>query len=391
MILDGPVAFDSSGHLTDARQRRVTLPEHWERFPSASQLHDDALLAAIQAVDLTGRGGAQFPVARKLASIMATGAATVIINGAEAEPLSSKDAMLMQLHPHLVLDGAQALAELTRAGEVVVWLQEGAAASLASMQVAIYERERDPRHAAEVPVRILFGPARYLSGEATAAISGVRGLPALPRFVLAPSMPWVDGEPVLVHNVETHARVGLLSRRGAEAYAPTSLVTLVLPRHRLVLETRRGTTFASMFDQERLTPPDALLLGGYSGTWLPWARVANLPVDPVALRRHGIAFGTGVVAQVPHDREGLEWTAEMLGWMAGESAGQCGPCIFGLPELTKQFVELVAAKKRSTRQRRRIDELMESIDGRGACRHPDGVVRMARSAIEVFAPAEVAS
>lgn len=389
MILDGPVAFDSSGHLTDARQRRVALPEHWERFPSGAQLSADGLMEAIQAVDLTGRGGAQFPVARKLTSIMATGAATVVVNGAEGEVLSSKDAMLMQLHPHLVLDGAQALAQSTHASEVVVWLQEGAAASLASMQVAVYERERDPRHVGEAPVRILFGPARYLTGEATAAISGVRGLPPLPRFVPTPSMPWVDGEPVLVHNVETHARVGLLSRRGADAYAPTSLVTLVLPRHRLVIEARRSTSFASLFDQERLSPPEALLLGGYSGTWVPWARLAPLPVDPVALRRQGIAFGSGVVAQVPHDREGLEWTAEILAWLAGESAGQCGPCIFGLPELSKQFVELLNARKRTTRQRHRIDELMQSIDGRGACRHPDGVVRLARSAIEVFAPAEV--
>jgi len=391
MILDGPVAFDSNGHLTDARQHRLTLPEHRERFPSASQLGDQALMEAIREVDLTGRGGAQFPVARKLTSILATGAATVIVNGAEGEVLSSKDAMLMQLHPHLVLDGAQSLAQLTRAHEIVVWLHEGAAASLASMQVAIYERERDPRHAAEVPVRIQFGPARYLTGEATAAIAGIRGLPPLPRFVRMPSMPWVDGEPVLVHNVETHARVGLLSRQGAESYAPTSLITLVLPRHRLVVETRRGTTFAALFDQERLSPPEALLLGGYAGTWLPWARIALLQVDPVALRRQGIAFGAGVVATVPHDREGLEWTAEIVEWMAGESSGQCGPCIFGLPELSRQFVDLSNAKKRSMRQRRRLDDLMHSIDGRGACRHPDGVVRLVRSAIDVFAPAEVRS
>jgi NADH:ubiquinone oxidoreductase subunit F (NADH-binding) len=352
-------------------------------------LDPSALLAAIREVDLTGRGGAQFPVARKLASIITSDAETVVINGAEGEVLSSKDAMLMQLHPHLVLDGAQALAQVTAAQEVVVWLPEGAAASLASMQVAIYERDRDVRHAAEVPVRIMFGPARYLTGEATAAIAGVRGLVALPRFVPIPSKPWVDGEPVLVHNVETHARVGLLARRGVEAYLPTSLVTMVLPRHRLVIEARRGTTFAALFDQERIPAPPAVLLGGYSGTWLTWERIAPMQVDPVALRRQGMAFGAGVVAQVPHDREGLEWTAEIVQWMAGESAGQCGPCIFGLPELSRQFDDLTNARKRSMRQRRKIDELMQSIEGRGACRHPDGVVRLVRSAIDVFAPAEV--
>lgn len=389
MILDGPVSFDSAGHLTDGRQRRLGLPEHAERFPSGVRLTDDALHSAIHAVDLTGRGGAHFPVARKLKSLLAMGAGTVVINGAESELLSSKDAMLMQLHPHLVLDGAQALARLTRAHEVVVWLREGAAASLASMQVAAYERARDARYQDEVPVRILFGPARYLAGEATAVIAGIRGMTAIPSFVETPSMPWGDGEPVLVHNVETHARVGLLAGRGPEAYQASSLVTLVLPRHRLVVEARRGTTFASMFAQERLTPPPAVLLGGYSGTWQPWDRIATLQVDPVTLRRHGIAFGSGIVAQAPADREELDWTAEIVAWMSTENAGQCGPCIFGLPELSRQFADFHTARKRSTRQRRKLDDLLQVIDGRGACRHPDGVVRLVRSAIEVFAPAEV--
>ena len=389
MILDGPVSFDSAGHLTDLRHRRVGLPEHWAQFSFSAPLRDQALLESIKSVELTGRGGGHFPVARKLAPIVASGAGTVVINGSEGELLSSKDAMLLQLHPHLVLDGAQALARLVHASEVVLWLHDGAAASLASMQVACHERERDARHRAEVPVRIMFGPARYLTGEASAAIAGVRGFPVLPRFVEKPGSPWVDGEPVLLHNVETHARVGLLSHVGADGYATTSLVTLVLPRHRLVVEVARGTTFAALFAQERLATPDFILLGGYSGTWFPWERLANLPVDPAALRRQGISFGAGIVAQIPEGREGLEWTAEILEWMAGESAGQCGPCIFGLPELSKQFAEFHRSKKHSSRQRRKIEELMQLVDGRGACRHPDGIVRMVRSAIDVFAPAGV--
>lgn len=389
MILDGAVSFDHAGHLTDGRQRRLGLAEHAERYPGNAPLRGDALVDAIHAVDLTGRGGGHFPVARKLKSIVASGAGIVVVNGAESEPLSSKDAMLMQLRPHLVLDGAQAVAHIARAHEVVVWLREGDAASLASMQVAAYERARTPEHAGEVPVRIVFGPARYLAGESTAVIAGVRGMQPIPTFVARPSEPWIDGEPVLVQNVETHARIGLIARRGVDAYQASALVTLVLPRHRLVVEARRGTTFEAMFAHERLTPPDAILLGGYAGTWQPWARVAGLAVDPVALRRHGIAFGSGVVAQAPQDRDALEWTAELVRWLADERAGQCGPCIFGLPELARQFDDFHGAKKRSTRQRRKLDDLMQEIDGRGACRHPDGVVRLVRSAVDVFAPGEV--
>lgn len=387
MIFSGAVAFDGSGHLTDARQRRLGLAEHWELFPADHLVTGDGLVEAIREVHLTGRGGAHFPVARKLAPVLESGAHTVIVNGAEGEVLSSKDAALLQLHPHLVLDGAQALARLVRADEVVVWLQEGAAASFSSVQVAVYERERDARHRGEVPVRLMFGPARYLTGEATAAIAGVRGFPALPRFVEYPAAPWVDGAPVLLHNVETHARVGLLSRVGVAQYDPTSLVTVVLPRHRLVIEAPRGSTFDSLFARERITPPEHLLLGGYSGTWHPWQRLAALPLDPVALRRQGIALGAGVVAMTPHGTDPLVWSAEILQWMADQRAGQCGPCIFGLPELAQQFGEFTRVGKRSARQRKKLEDLMLLVEGRGACRHPDGVVRMARSAIDTFAPA----
>lgn len=390
MIFSGAVSFDSSGHLTDARQRRLGLPEHWESFPVPHLLVGEALLEALREVHLTGRGGAHFPVSRKLASVVDSGAQTVVVNGAETEVLSSKDAALLQLHPHLVLDGAQALARLVRADEVVVWLQEGSAASFSSVQVAVYERERDARHRGEVPVRILFGPERYLTGEATAAIAGVRGLPVLPRFVEHPAAPWVEGAPVLVHNVETHARIGLLARLGSANYPATSLVTLVLPRHRLVIEAPQGTTFEGLLAREHVSPPEHVLLGGYSGTWEAWERLAPLAVDPVSLRRQGVALGTGIIAVPPHGAEPLEWTAEILHWMSDQRAGQCGPCIFGLPELAAQFADFVRAGKRSSRQRKRLDDLMQLIDGRGACRHPDGVVRLARSAIATFAPAVVA-
>lgn len=390
MIFSGAVSFDGNGHLTDARQRRLALAEHWDLFAAGHLLVGEALLEALREVQLTGRGGAHFPVVRKLASVIETGARTVVVNGAETEPLSSKDAALLQLRPHLVLDGAQALARLVRADEVVVWLQEGAAASFSSVQVAVYERERDARHRGEVPVRILFGPARYLTGEATAVIAGLQGLPVLPRFVEQPTAPWVEGAPVLVHNVETHARIGLLSRVGSGQYPGTSLLTLVLPRHRLVIEAPRSATFDTVLAREHITPPEHVLLGGYSGNWHPWERIAPLPVDPVSLRRQGIALGAGIVAVPPHGTAPLEWSVEIMHWMSEQRAGQCGPCIFGLPELASQFTEFVRAGKRSTRQRKKLEDLMQFIDGRGACRHPDGVVRMARSAIATFAPTVVA-
>ena len=56
------------------------------------------LIAEVAAAGLTGRGGAAFPAHRKLAIVAAgRGPKAVVANGAESEPASRKDEMLLPL------------------------------------------------------------------------------------------------------------------------------------------------------------------------------------------------------------------------------------------------------------------------------------------------------
>lgn len=386
MILDHAVRFTGDGALADASHAREALAAHLTRTGGRRLLEGRTLLGTLERVRLTGRGGGHFPVAAKLRPVMEAGAATVVINGSEGETLSSKDAALLQLRPHLVLDGAQALARAVRAQRVVIWLHRGADASVASIVNACEERERDPRYRDDVAVQVMLGPARYLTGEASAVIAGVRGEPVLPRFIENPAKPWVDGDPVLVHNAETAARIGLLDAAGID-YRATSLVTLSLHTHRLVVEVEQDMTFAMLFAEHGVRAPEHLLLGGFGGEWVPWTAVADVAADPHRMREHGLSFGTGIISIVPQGRGGLEWSAEMLEWMAGESAGQCGPCIFGLLELAKRYKAVARGRRLNDARRRELDRLMGLVERRGACRHPDGAVRMARSALIAFGEA----
>ena len=74
-----------------------------------------------------------------------------------------------------------------------------------------------------------------------------------------------------------------------------------------------------------------------------------------------------------------------MGYLATQSAGQCGPCIFGLPELAESMRDWARSRRRRKRANRHLDAMKELLPGRGACRHPDGALRMALSAREVFA------
>ena len=74
---------------------------------------------------LTGRGGAGFPTARKLAAVAARHAPVVVANGTEGEPASAKDKVLLARSPHLVLDGAVLAAAITGASQAVIVVHLG--------------------------------------------------------------------------------------------------------------------------------------------------------------------------------------------------------------------------------------------------------------------------
>jgi NADH:ubiquinone oxidoreductase subunit F (NADH-binding) len=70
--------------------------------------------------------------------------------------------------------------------------------------------------------------------------------------------------------------------------------------------------------------------------------------------------------------------------MANESARQCGPCAFGLPALAEDLSHIAHQSRDPKAAHVRLVERCAVIEGRGACRHPDGVIRLVRSALEVF-------
>ena len=126
----------------------------------------------------------------------------------------------------------------------------------------------------------------------------------------------------------------------------------------------------------------ALLIGGYFGTWLDPATAGLLPFSAAGLRAVRGSPGAGLVAALPPDACGLAETARVARYLAAESAGQCGPCVFGLDSIAGELEALAAGRRFDQARLRRWPG---QVDGRGACHHPDGAVHMIRSALDVFA------
>jgi NADH:ubiquinone oxidoreductase subunit F (NADH-binding) len=240
-----------------------------------------------------------------------------------------------------------------------------------------------------VPVRVATVPNRYVSGEETALVNLLNGGPAKPGFV--PPRPFERGvhdRPTLIDNVETLAHLALIARYGSDWFQ--SLGTPATPGSMLVtmsgavtrpgvVEAACGTTVGDLFSIAGgpTEPLSAVLLGGYFGTWYPPEAAWGHPVD--------LTVGAGVIVAFPASACGLLEVARLARWLAGQSAGQCGPCVNGLPAIAGG-VEALAQGRMTPEVVTNLQRHLAVVLGRGACHLPDGVSHVIASGLNVFSP-----
>jgi NADH:ubiquinone oxidoreductase subunit F (NADH-binding) len=378
----------------------MPLAEHLRRHgPSAGgrtgRRVRQALIAEVERSGLRGRGGAGFPAGRKLRAVAeASRRPLVVANGAEGEPASGKDKLLLGALPQLVLDGAVVAAEAVGAREVIVCVDRDARGARAAVAAAIEERRQARLDRVELTLAAV--PPRYLAGEESALVNWLNGGPAKPTFV--PPRPFergVKGRPTLVQNVETLAHLALIARRGADWFrsigtpeAPGSaLVTLSGAVARPgVYEIAHGTRLDEVLATAggMTGESEAFLIGGYFGSWLSAGAALPLPLAESALRPVGCSLGAGAIVALPKDWCGLVETARIVRYLADEGAGQCGPCVHGLAAIADAMTRIARGNHDALLERRLV-RWTEHVEGRGACHHPDGAVRLVRSALRTFA------
>jgi NADH:ubiquinone oxidoreductase subunit F (NADH-binding) len=359
------------------------------------------LIAQVERAGLTGRGGGAFPAARKMRAVAGAdrrgrrrGGAVLIANGAESEPASGKDSILLRQSPHLVLDGIALAAGAVGAATAYLCVDGAVPGRVDGLLAAVAERRQ--AGLAEAAVRVVAVPGGFVASEESALVNFLNGGPAVPVYV--PPRPFergVGGQATLVNNVETLAHMALIARYGAEWFGAVG--TLEAPGSALVTiggavgrpgvyEIALGRPAGELIELAGgpAEPLQAILAGGYFGGWLSLPAAAAVPVSPPGLRSAGASFGAGVLIALPADCCGLAETARVLRYLAGQSAGQCGPCTFGLPAIADALAHL-AWQGRDERAAEWLRYLLPLVDKRGACHFPDGAVALVASALRVFA------
>jgi NADH:ubiquinone oxidoreductase subunit F (NADH-binding) len=131
-------------------------------------------------------------------------------------------------------------------------------------------------------------------------------------------------------------------------------------------------------------PLQALLVGGYFGTWVEASSAVGLRLAREDLRSVGCSLGSGVLIALGESACGLHESARVITYLAQQSAGQCGPCVYGLRSIA-DAVSALAGGVAHVSERERVLRWCSEIRGRGACHHPDGAVRFVESTLRVFA------
>ncbi len=355
----------------------TSLDEYIDTFDGGQGLVRVRELDASEVVDavtragLRGRGGAGFPTGRKWASIrgggLEVGDRYVVANGAEGEPGTFKDRMLMRRNPYQVIEGLEIAARTMDAVGAYLAVKSSFTVEIDALTRALGEM-RDAGLVGDVPITLVTGPDEYLFGEEKALLEVIEGEDPLPRmlppylyglFTTSPQLGWSAGidlssdgpvvpssNPTLVNNVETLATVVPILGRGPEWHrslgTPESpgvaLCTVVGDVRRSgVAEIELGMPLRDVIETISGGPRaghvvKAVLSGVSNG--VVHGRDLDAPVTYEGLAAVGGGLGS-VGFIVYDDTADMVAVARMVSrFLYVESCGQCPACKFGTGEVT---------------------------------------------------------
>lgn len=373
------------------RFRRLDMRAHRAVHGDLRPLSLGELVALAERMKLRGRGGAGFPFAKKVRAVVESARKrdadrVVVVNATEGEPASWKDKVLLTRAPHLILDGAAIAAAALQASEIVIGVEDNGI-GFDSMVSALAER-RMP-----APTRMVAMPVRFISGEGGALVRGINGeLPVPPGRKQRSSDAGVDGLPTLLSNAETYAQLAIGARLGPAGYASVGTAeepgTVLLTvggsaRFPSVVEAPAGVPLKEVLRMCRAPIGPGVLVGGFHGKWLNPAAAGAAQLSWEGMKAVGGTLGAGIILPLGDETCPLGEATRIVHYLAAQTAGQCGPCRLGLPDVARVFAS-VADGSGGTGAIDQVRAAVGGVRGRGACSHPDGTAKFVISALETF-------
>ncbi|MGH7794655.1 MAG: NADH-ubiquinone oxidoreductase-F iron-sulfur binding region domain-containing protein [Candidatus Binatia bacterium] len=321
----------------------------YQALAKAVKSPPDEIIKIVSDAGLRGRGGAGFPTGKKwqFAREAPGEPRYLVLNGGEDEPGSKKDRVLLEILPHLVLEGTILGAHAIGAAKAYLYINARYDVATQSINDALTEAKSAGYWGDKVfgndfslDIEVVAAPHNYVAGEDTAVLDVIEGKKPLPRQ--KPPFPvtvGLFGKPTAVNNVETLANIAPIVLKGADWYrrfgTAESSGTMIFSlnddvKRPGVYELPFGTPLRYLIEEcgggiKGGKKIKAIMPAAPSSAFLP-ADKLDTPLDHNSMRDAGSALGCGVVRLVAEDSCIVEEVLQIAEFFAAESCGQCPAC-----------------------------------------------------------------
>jgi NADH-quinone oxidoreductase subunit F len=308
----------------------------------------EEVLAEVLTANLLGRGGAGFPTGQKWRFLPPPDGKPryLVLNADEGEPGTFKDRFVLELDPHMFIEGIVIAGFATQATDCYIYIRgeylepkERVAAALREAKAAHYVGANILGTGYSLKVTIATGAGAYICGEEMALLESIEGKKGWPR--LKPPFPatvGLFGRPTVVNNVETIACLPHIVARGGQWFANlgtpknggTKLYAVSGHVEKPgVVELPMGTplreVIAACGGVRGGKKLKAVIPGGVSAPVLTAAE-ADVPMDFTSLAAAGSMLGSAAVIVMDEDTDMVPVLESIMGFFKRESCGQCTPC-----------------------------------------------------------------
>jgi formate dehydrogenase beta subunit len=352
----------------------------------------EKIVEELKASGLTGYGGAGFPTGLKWEAVAKEpGPRYVVVNADEGEPGTIKDRYVMELRPHLMVEGTLIAMEFADATEGFVYLREEYAHARARIQGAL-EEFRSARLLEGRSIELVVGAGAYICGEETAMLESMEGRRGMPRLKPPfPSQFGYLGRPTLINNVETLAHIPAILRDGGEAWPPVRLWSVTgAVNEPGCYEGPLDVTPRQLIDDYAGGATDeigAVVPGGAASGILPPAAL-DVPLTRESLREWNAGPGSAALQVFPATYSPLRLLAETMRFFAEESCQKCTPCRIGNRGMHHLVEELAHGEAVMTREQ--AEEWLDAMAATSICGLGQGAPFPMRNAFahwpELFEP-----
>lgn len=326
----------------------------------------ERVIQEIEVAGLRGRGGAGFPMARKLQFVAAARSREkyIVCNADESEPLVFKDRVMIDTNPHKILEGMAIAAYAVGAQEGFIYIRGEYKIQAERLERAIRQAEARGWLGEKIQgsnfsfhIHVHRGAGAYICGEETALLESLEGKRGEPR--IRPPFPATSGyraQPTAVNNVETLAAVADIVKNGGTWYRSvgnpgtpgTKLYTILghvngpglfeapygLTLRQIIADFGGGMLPGSEFN--------FALTGGAAGTIVPPA-LLDVPIDYSSVAK-GVSLGAGAFLVCDQTVNPVVLLREVMFFFEAESCGKCTPCRIGTSRARQILDRIIAGK-----------------------------------------------